>query len=430
MKKILFVLLALASVISSFAQSQFTGIVLYVADSATYRASTTIVNAHANGKADLYWNAQATTPHFDWWDGAAYQHGFGSGSGGGSFNHLTPSVKTGDYTATAADTITHLYFRHVATPMTLTLPGSGTIPVGRYIVLTKDTTASVTVAGASGVDVIGTLTLTGDKETAVFHHRETNKWLRVGGSGGSVSDWGDIGGTLSDQTDLQTALDAKVNDTGNETIAGVKTFSSDPLIPDEAYDATNWNGILEPPTKNAVRDKIETLAPLASPTFTGTPTLPVGTITDDEAYDATGWNGDTAPASKNAVRDKIEVIVAATKVLVVAGSDEVSAIAAGTSKVTFRMPYAMTVTAVRISLNTAQATNGAGGIFTVDINESGTTILSTKLTIDNTEKTSTTAVTPAVISDSALADDAEITIDVDQVGDGTAVGVKIYLIGN
>ena len=27
--------------------------------------------------------------------------------------------------------------------------------------------------------------------------------------GGSVSDWGDIGGTLSDQTDLQTALDAK-----------------------------------------------------------------------------------------------------------------------------------------------------------------------------------------------------------------------------
>lgn len=30
-----------------------------------------------------------------------------------------------------------------------------------------------------------------------------------GGGGGSVSDWGDIGGTLSDQTDLQAALDAK-----------------------------------------------------------------------------------------------------------------------------------------------------------------------------------------------------------------------------
>ncbi len=47
----------------------------------------------------------------------------------------------------------------------------------------------------------------------------------------------------------------------------------------------------------------------------------------------------------------------------------------------------------------------------IDINEGGTSVLSTKLTIDNTEKTSTSAVTPAVISDSALADDAEITDD-------------------
>lgn len=66
-------------------------------------------------------------------------------------------------------------------------------------------------------------------------------------------------------TATQTALNAKaidadvVHDTGAETIAGVKTFSSDPIIPDEAYDATNWNGSLEPPTKNAVRDKIETM---------------------------------------------------------------------------------------------------------------------------------------------------------------------------
>lgn len=46
--------------------------------------------------------------------------------------------------------------------------------------------------------------------------------------------------------------------TGAETVAGVKTFSSDPLIPDEVYGA-GWNASLEPPTKNAVFDKIETL---------------------------------------------------------------------------------------------------------------------------------------------------------------------------
>lgn len=110
----------------------------------------------------------------------------------------------------------------------------------------------------------------------------------------------------------------------------------------------------------------------------------------------------------------------------IACSDETTALASGTGKVTFRMPHAMTLTAVRASLTTAQT---SGNIFTVDINESGTSVLSTKLTIDNTEKTSTTAATPAVISDAALADDAEITIDIDQIGDGTAKGLKVWLIG-
>jgi len=110
----------------------------------------------------------------------------------------------------------------------------------------------------------------------------------------------------------------------------------------------------------------------------------------------------------------------------VACSDETTALTAGTAKVTFRMPHAMTVTDVRATLTTAQA---SGSIFTVDINEGGTTILSTKITIDNTEKTSTTAATPPVISDASLADDAEITVDIDQIGDGTAKGLKIWLIG-
>ncbi len=110
----------------------------------------------------------------------------------------------------------------------------------------------------------------------------------------------------------------------------------------------------------------------------------------------------------------------------IACSDETTALTSGTSKATFRIPHAMTVTAVRATLTTAQA---SGSIFTVDINESGTTILSTKLTIDNTEKTSTTAATPPVISDTALADDSEITIDIDQVGASGATGLKVWIIG-
>jgi hypothetical protein len=110
--------------------------------------------------------------------------------------------------------------------------------------------------------------------------------------------------------------------------------------------------------------------------------------------------------------------------LVVAASDEITPLTTGTAKITFRMPRAVTLSSVRASLTTAQV---SGSLLTINIKESGTTILSTKITLDNTETTSTTL---PVISDANLADDAEMTIDIDQIGNGTAKGLKVYLIGN
>jgi len=110
--------------------------------------------------------------------------------------------------------------------------------------------------------------------------------------------------------------------------------------------------------------------------------------------------------------------------LTIACSDESTAITTGTAKITFRMPYAMTLTAVRANVNTASSS----GVVTIDINENGSSILGTKLTIDANEKTSTTASSSATISDSNLSDDAEITVDFDDAGTG-AKGVKITLIG-
>lgn len=112
--------------------------------------------------------------------------------------------------------------------------------------------------------------------------------------------------------------------------------------------------------------------------------------------------------------------------LPVACSDETTALTVGAAKVTFRMPQGMTLSAVRASLTSAQT---SGALLTVDINQGGASILGTKLTIDNGERTSTTAAAPAVLSAVDLADDAEITIDIDQVGDGTAAGLKVYLVG-
>ena len=116
------------------------------------------------------------------------------------------------------------------------------------------------------------------------------------------------------------------------------------------------------------------------------------------------------------------------QVIAIACSDETTALAAGTAATTFHMPYAFTLTGVKAGVTTAPV----GSVLTVDINEAGATILTTKLTIDAGEKTSATAATAAVIGGAgpALADNALMTVDIDGVGSGTAgAGLKIYLIG-
>lgn len=109
----------------------------------------------------------------------------------------------------------------------------------------------------------------------------------------------------------------------------------------------------------------------------------------------------------------------------IALSDETTDITTGAAKVTIRMPHAMTLTAVRASLSTASSS----GVVIVDINENGSTIMTTnKLSIDASEKTSTTAATAATLTDTTLADDSEITFDIDAAGTG-AKGLKVWLIG-
>ena len=146
----------------------------------------------------------------------------------------------------------------------------------------------------------------------------------------------------------------------------------------------------------------------------------------DVAGDLQFWAKNTTPNRPMATDDAGNDFELLACEIGVACSDETSDLTTGTAKATFRMPYAMTVSGVRASVTTAPV----GSTIIVDINESGTSILSTKLTIDDGEKTSETAATPAVISDAALADDAEMTFDIDQVGSTTAgAGLKVWLIG-
>lgn len=112
---------------------------------------------------------------------------------------------------------------------------------------------------------------------------------------------------------------------------------------------------------------------------------------------------------------------------VVVCSDETTALTTGTAKVTFRMPWAFRLYDLKASLTTAQS---SGSIFTVDINVNGTSVISTKLTIDNSEETSLTAATPFKFAstDTLIPADAEVTIDIDQLGTG-AKGLKVTFYG-
>ena len=118
--------------------------------------------------------------------------------------------------------------------------------------------------------------------------------------------------------------------------------------------------------------------------------------------------------------------------LEVACSDETTALTTGTDKVTFRMPYAMTLNAGTAGVRGGLTTAGTGAsLLTVDINQGGASILSTKLTFDATETETVNAATPVVIGTTALTDNAEITVDIDTADSGgVAAGLKIILIGD
>ncbi|MBH1637326.1 hypothetical protein I5U65_19760 [Stenotrophomonas maltophilia] len=108
-------------------------------------------------------------------------------------------------------------------------------------------------------------------------------------------------------------------------------------------------------------------------------------------------------------------------------------ITTGTRKDALVLPYGLLLDTVAnggifATLETAQT---AGVVLTVDVNRNGTSILSTKLTFDNNERSTTTAATPPVLETGGniLAKGDEITIDVDQVGTAAAKGLRVYLVG-
>jgi len=102
-----------------------------------------------------------------------------------------------------------------------------------------------------------------------------------GGGGGGAGDWGSIGGTLSDQTDLQSALDAKAASSHTHSISNVTNLQT-------TLDgkASSSHTHAQSDITSLVSD-LAAKAPLASPTFTGTPAAPTASASVDTTQVAT-----------------------------------------------------------------------------------------------------------------------------------------------
>lgn len=162
-----------------------------------------------------------------------------------------------------------------------------------------------------------------------------------------------------------------------------------------------------------------TLDPNSAETIEGVATLVLQT--GDAAIiwsNGTVWRALIFPKIQNPV-----------EAFVFAVTDEDTPIATGVQSVSWHLPYAFTLLQGHAGLRaTVSAQQTSGSLFTVDVKIDGTTILSTLLTIDNNEYSSVDAVAP-VISSLSLPDSGRVTVQVTQVGNSTAKGLKLYFIG-
>ena len=122
--------------------------------------------------------------------------------------------------------------------------------------------------------------------------------------------------------------------------------------------------------------------------------------------------------------DLIGTVIGATKYQLSCSNLE-NDLEAGLDVAYFRVQRVLTLTDVRASLLAASAS----GVVSISITVNGAPMLSTPLTIDQGETTSTTAAVPVVLSVTAIPDDAEIVVSITAPGAG-AKGLIVSLLGS
>lgn len=114
------------------------------------------------------------------------------------------------------------------------------------------------------------------------------------------------------------------------------------------------------------------------------------------------------------------------KIIGISLTNENDSVTTGT-KFNFRTPYQISITSVRISVNSAPS----GSSIIVDVKNNGTSIFSSKPQIPSGALTSVGSPNPGVFSNNIINDNQPVSISVDQIGSISAgTGLKIWIIGN
>lgn len=334
-----------------------------------------------------------------------------TGSGTGSFaatvvtnaNLTGPITSVGNATSIAAQTGTGSVFVVQNTP-TLTTP-----------VLGVATATSINKVAITAPATSATLTIADGKTLAINDNITIGMaGLTLGNSGGFISAASKtltnnnsitLSGTDATTMTFPTTSASIARTDAGQTFTGVNTFTSPKVITD--ISDTNGNEVVKiTATASAVNEV--TLANAA----TG----------NDPVWSPTGGDANVglklSPKGTGTVYGNQET-------LVIAISDETTAITTGTAKVTFYMPYAFNLVKVKASVTTVSSS----GIPTFNLNDDGVSVFTTKVTIDANENFSDDA-TPSALTSTplAIASGSKMTIDIDVAGTG-ATGAKLYIIG-
>lgn len=352
----------------------------------------------------------------------------------------------------------------------LILANTPTANAVNYVNITNAATGGTVQLGPAGSDASINFILKG-KGSGIFA-------VRPGGNSTNAFRIQDAtGGTnilVADSTNGRIGIN-KTSPAATLDVNGAGAFSGDVTVPDEVYGA-GWNGSLEVPTKNAVYDKIETIAAggevnTASNVGTGGvgifkqktlvdlefKKLNAGsakvTITDDTGNSEVDIDvADASDTQKGAVElatssetttgtDAARAVTPdglagsdyGKRVVGVQVFDSATNTATGDGKAFFRVPSVMNgwnLVGVALQVYTA----GTTGTTDVQIRRtrSGSSVdmLSTKVTVDSAETDSSTAATAAVIntSNDDVSTGDRIAIDVDAVSTTAAQGMFVELV--